>query len=50
MKFIFLLLYKTPFYLAVEKENIEIIQLLLSNSMLDINILSILILLLIIQF
>ena len=30
--------YKTPFYCAVEKENIEIIKLLLTNDKLDINL------------
>ena len=34
-------IYKTALYLAVEKENIEIIKLLLSNDKLDINILNI---------
>ena len=29
---------KTPFYLAIEKENIEIIQLLLTNDELNVNI------------
>ena len=33
--------YKTAFYLAVEKENIEIVKLLLTNEKLDINILNI---------
>ena len=31
------LVYKTAFYLAVEKENIEIVKLLLSNDALDVN-------------
>ena len=35
-------IYKTAFYLAVEKENIEIIKLLLTNYKIDINILYIL--------
>lgn len=35
-------LYSTALYLAVKKENIEIIKLLLTNDKLDINILSIL--------
>ena len=33
--------YKTALYLAVEKENIEIVKLLLTNDKLDINILNI---------
>ena len=37
MKFI-LLINKTAFYIAVEKENIEIIKLLLTNENIDINI------------
>ena len=40
---ILILFYKTALYLAVEKGNIEIIKLLLSNDKLDINILNILI-------
>ena len=36
--------YKIPLYFAVEKENIEIIKLLLSNDKIDVNILYILIL------
>ena len=39
---IILYLYKTALYLAVEKENIEIIKLLLKNDKLDINIINIL--------
>ena len=35
-------MYKTALYLAVEKENIEIIKLLLNNDELDINLLNIL--------
>ena len=31
-------LYKTALYLAVEKENVEIIKLLLSNNKIDVNI------------
>ena len=34
--------YKTPLYFAIEKENIEIIKLLLTNDKLNINILNIL--------
>ena len=33
--------YKTALYLAVEKENIEIVKLLLNNNQLDINFLNI---------
>ena len=35
---IFIYFYKTALYLAVEKENIEIIKLLLSNDIIDVNI------------
>ena len=38
MTFILNYIYKTALYLAVEKENIEIIELLLANDKLDINI------------
>ena len=34
--------YKTALFLAVEKENIEIVKLLLTNDKLDINIINIL--------
>ena len=37
-----MIFYKTALYLAVEKENIEIIKLLLNNDKLDINIINIL--------
>ena len=37
-----MLFYKTALYLAVEKENIEIVKLLLMNDKLDINIINIL--------
>ena len=37
-----IIIYKTALYLAVEKENIEIIKLLLTNDKLDINIINIL--------
>ena len=37
-------IYKTALYLAVEKENVDIIKLLLSNDKIDINILNILLL------
>ena len=40
---IFTLINKTALYKAVEKQNIEIIKLLLSNDKLDINLLNILI-------
>ena len=40
MKFL-ILFYKTAFYLAVEKENLEIIKLLLTNDKIDINIINI---------
>ena len=40
---ILIYLYKTALYLAVEKENSEIIKLLLSNDKIDVNILNILI-------
>ena len=40
---ILIYLYKTALYLAVEKENPEIIKLLLSNDKIDVNILNILI-------
>lgn len=33
-----LILYKTAFHIAVEKENIDIIKLLLTNDKIDINI------------
>lgn len=32
------MIYKTPFYYAIEKGNIEIIKLLLTNDKVDINI------------
>ena len=35
------IIYKTALYLAVEKENIEIVKLLLTNDKLDINLLNI---------
>ena len=38
MTFILNYIYKTALYLAVEKENIDIIELLLANDKLDINI------------
>ena len=38
MIFILNYIYKTALYLAVEKENIEIVKLLLANDKLDINI------------
>ena len=34
--------YKTALYLAIEKENIEIVKLLLTNDKLDINVINIL--------
>ena len=37
-----IIFHKTALYLAVEKENIEIIKLLLTNDQLDINLLNIL--------
>ena len=37
MKFYYNIIYKTALYLAIEKENIEIIKLLLSKNNLDIN-------------
>ena len=37
-----MIFYKTALYLAVEKENIEIVKLLLTNDKLDINIINIL--------
>ena len=36
-----IIIYKTAFYLAVEKESIEIVKLLLTNDKLDINVLNI---------
>ena len=39
---ILIYLYKTALYLAIEKENLDIIKLLLSNDKIDVNILSIL--------
>ena len=39
-----MIFYKTALYLAVEKENIEIVKLLLTNDKLDINLLNILLL------
>ena len=41
MKFKYNVIYKTALYLAVEKENIEIIKLLLTNDKLDINLINI---------
>ena len=41
MKFLFNIIYKAALYLAVEKENIEIVKLLLTNDKLDINLLNI---------
>ena len=38
MTFILNYIYKTALYLAVEKENIDIVKLLLANDKLDINI------------
>ena len=35
------IIYKTALYAAIEKENIEIVKLLLTNEKLDINILNI---------
>ena len=49
MKFI-LLFQKTALYIAVEKENIEIIKLLLSNNRINININNILSLIFFIEF
>ena len=42
MKFLYNIIYKTALYLAVEKGNIEIVRLLLTNDKLDINLLNIL--------
>ena len=42
MKFIYKKLYETALYLAIEKENIEIVKLLLTNDKIDVNILNIL--------
>ena len=41
------MIYKTPFYYAIEKGNIELVRLLLTNEKIDINILNILYLILI---
>lgn len=41
MKFYIFFLNKSPFYAAVEKENIQIIKLLLTKEKLDINMLNI---------
>ena len=43
MKFNIIIFRKTTLYLAVEKENIEIVKLLLMNDKIDVNILNILI-------
>ena len=42
MRFLYII-YKTALYLAVEKENLEIIKLLLNNDKIDISIINILI-------
>ena len=42
MKFYYNINFKTVLYLAIEKENIEIVKLLLMNDKLDINVLNIL--------
>lgn len=42
MKFQFAIFHKTSIHIAVEKENIEIIKLLLANQSIDVNILNIL--------
>ena len=42
MKFNIIIFYKTAFNLAVEKENIEIVKLFMTNDKLDINIINIL--------
>lgn len=39
---ILLLSYQTPLYLAVKKQDVEIVQLLLANEKLDVNYLNIL--------
>lgn len=41
MKFLFKFFFKTAIHIAVEKENIEMIQLLLDNSKVDVNLKSI---------
>lgn len=37
IKFLFVFIHKTALHLAIEKENIEIIQLLLNNDKIDVN-------------
>ena len=41
MKFSFFSFYKTPLHIAIEKENIDIIKLLLSNEKLNVNLKSV---------
>lgn len=40
LKFLILQFHMTPLYLAVEKQNIEIIKYLLTNDKIDVNILN----------